>query len=83
MKVATVVTTSTPRYIVSGPLISSMTVLTISDGLGSVTVRIQDGSFTVPEGIQGYSFVLVTSSSDISGVNCKSPSFSVLSYFSR
>ena len=42
------------------------------DGLGAVTVPIQDGSFTVPEGIQGYSFVLVTSSSDIAGVTCES-----------
>lgn len=49
----------------------SIVVLTFIDGLGSVTVKIQDGSFTVPEGIQGYSFVLVTSSSDISGVNCE------------
>ena len=41
------------------------------DGLGSVLVKIEDGSFTVPEGIQGYSFVLVTSASDISAVSCE------------
>jgi len=77
MKIATVGTISTPQSVVSGPFIPSIIVLTISDGLGSVTVKIQDGSFSVPEGTQGYSFVIVTSSSDISGVNCTSASFPV------
>ncbi|KAK4686897.1 hypothetical protein P7C73_g3222, partial [Tremellales sp. Uapishka_1] len=38
------------------------------NGLGSTTVKINNGNVTLPEGLQGYSFVLVTSSSTVAGV---------------
>ena len=56
---------------------SSGSYAAIYNGLGSTVVQIGDGgSVTLPEGIQGYSYILVTSASDIASVSseCSTPS---------